>query len=143
MKAISASSFLLMRLLVSVLSRRIRAQSSSSLPISVAFWPIFLAIAGLAVNLRLVCCDCGAVQPLSAAHCVKEAQSMHTYCLAIFGWVKWFAHCSEECHGGVNKAPIQQVLSVSRGITHSKRSCVSICGARGECEGNVGEKMNT
>lgn len=68
-----------MRLQVCVLSKRVRAQSSSSLPITVALWPIFLAVAGLAVDLRLVCSDSGAVQAFSAAHCETEEvfQTVH------------------------------------------------------------------
>lgn len=64
-----AGEHLLVRLLVGLLSWRIRAQSSGSLPVPVPFGSIFLAVTGLAVDLRLVRCHRGAVQPLSAAHC--------------------------------------------------------------------------
>lgn len=53
--------------------RRVRAQRSGSLPVSVALWPVFLAVAGLAVDLRLVRRHGGAVQRLPAAHCGTEA----------------------------------------------------------------------
>ena len=75
-----------LRLQVCVLSRRIRAQSSSSLSVSVAFWPIFLAVTGLAVNLGLVRCDRGAVQPFPAAHCAKT-QTSRTFQPVVFGCV--------------------------------------------------------
>lgn len=42
---------LLLRLHVQVLSRGVRAEGSSTLAVPVAFWPILLAIAGLAVDL--------------------------------------------------------------------------------------------
>lgn len=69
----------LLRLQVCVLSKRVRAQSTSSLPITIALWPIFLAVAGLAVDLRLVRSNSGAVQAFSAAHCETESafQTVH------------------------------------------------------------------
>lgn len=59
---------ILMRPQVCIVSRRIGTQSSGSLAVPVTFWPVFLAVAGLAVNLRLVRCHRGAVQPFPAAH---------------------------------------------------------------------------
>lgn len=70
----------LMRLQVYVLPRGVRAQGPGSLSISITFWPVFLAITGLAVNLRLVRCHGGAVQTLSAAHCGKETRETCTSC---------------------------------------------------------------
>lgn len=58
----------LTRLQVFVVSWRIRAQGPGSLPVAVAFGPVFLAVAGLAVNLRLVRGHRDAVQPFPAAH---------------------------------------------------------------------------
>lgn len=73
--ALCLCEHVLVRLQVDVVSWRIGAQSSGSLSVSVAFWPVFLAVAGLAVDLGLVRRDRGAVQPLPAAHCVKEPQT--------------------------------------------------------------------
>lgn len=47
---------------------RVRTQSSSTLAVSIPFWPIFLAIAGFAVDLWLMCCNSCAVQSFPTGH---------------------------------------------------------------------------
>lgn len=55
-----------------VLAGGVRAQRPGTLAVAVAFWPILLAIAGLAVDLRVVRSHRGAVQAFPAAHCVRQ-----------------------------------------------------------------------
>lgn len=55
-----------------VLAGGVRTQSPGALAIPVALWPILLAVAGLAVDLRVVRSHGGAVQAFPAAHCVKQ-----------------------------------------------------------------------
>lgn len=50
----------------------VRAQRPGALTVAIAFWPILLAIAGLAVDLRLVRGHRGAVQAFPAGHCVRQ-----------------------------------------------------------------------
>lgn len=63
----------LVRPQVRAASWRLRAQGPGSLPVPVTFGPVFPAVAGLAVNLRLVRRHRGAVQPFPAAHWATDA----------------------------------------------------------------------
>ena len=56
---------------VQVLPGGVWTQRSGAPSIAVAFWAVFLAVAGLAVDLWLVCCHRCAVQSFPAGHCVK------------------------------------------------------------------------
>ena len=75
----------LTRLQLCAVSWGIRAQGPGSLPVAVAFGPVFLAIAGLAVDLGLVRRHRDAVQPFPAAHWGKD--TFYTVQAAALHWV--------------------------------------------------------
>lgn len=64
---------------VAAVSNRVRTKSASPLAVSIAFWPIFLAVARFAVDFRFVRCDRVAVQSFLAGHCAKQTETLAMY----------------------------------------------------------------